>query len=152
MSLFDCLQSDLKQAMKARDFFRVGVLRMIIAACNNYRIAKYGGTDHTLSDDDVISVLTQQIKQRKESAARYADVGRSDFAEKEHQEAHLLHTYMPPQLSEAELLEVIRTTRDSLQLSRPSDIGKLIRAVMDKVHGRADGSLVSELVKREFSL
>jgi uncharacterized protein YqeY len=140
----------MKQAMKAHDELRLSVIRLSIAACKNYKIEKYGVADTQLSDEEVLQVLTKQIKQRKDAASAYTSAGRSDIADKEHAEASVIQGYLPPQMTDDEILAVVTETKDELHFSSPAEMGKLMGAVMAKLKGKADGTDVQRIVKESL--
>lgn len=147
MTLFERLYEDMKQAMKARDQVRLDVLRMAIAACKNYKIEKYGVSEQELSDEEVLNVLTKQIKQRKDAAESYKAAGHQEHADKETHEASLIQEYMPPQMTEEEIRAVVKETIDSMGVSSPAEMGKVMGAAMGKLKGKADGNDVQRIVK-----
>lgn len=151
MTLFERLYEDMKQAMKAHEEVRLQVIRMAIASCKNYKIEKYGTADTPLTDEDVLTVLTKQIKQRKDSIESYVAGGRHDLADKEKDELTHLHPYVPAMMSEDEVREVVAKTKEETGISDMANMGKLIGAVMAKVKGKADGSVVQKLVKEALS-
>jgi uncharacterized protein len=148
MTLFERLYEDMKQAMKAHEEVKLNVIRMAIAACKYYKTEKYGSADTPLTDEDVLFVLNKQIKQRKDSIESYVSGDRHDLADKEKEELTHLHPYMPAMMSEDEIRAVVVSTKDETGLS---DMGKLMGAVMAKVKGKADGSVVQKLVKESLS-
>jgi len=150
MTLFALLYEDMKQAMKAKDEVRLQTIRMSISACKNYKIEKYGIAEQELSDEEVISVLTKQIKQRKDAATSYIGVGRSDLADKEHHEASMIQGYLPPQMTDDEIRVVVKETILSMNIPSPAEIGKLMGSVMGKMKGKADGTAVQRIVKEEL--
>jgi len=147
MTLYERLYEDMKTAMKAHDEVKLGVIRMSIAACKNYKIEKYGVEEKALSDEEVLEVLAKQLKQRKDAVSSYVGASRQDLADKEHHEASLISEYLPPQMTEEELKKIVADTKQSLGITSPSEMGKFIGAVMQQVKGKADGTVVQKLVK-----
>ena len=154
--LLDQIQTDLKNAQLARDETKVSTLRLLLSEIKNGEIAKGG----PLSEGDMISVIQREVKRRKEAAAGFRAGGREESAVKEEQEARVLETYLPAQISTEELTKLVEDTiSEACQLAlvngsaKPSlqDMGKIIGLVMGKVKGRADGSQVSSIVKERLS-
>jgi len=142
----DRIQSDLKEAMKARDSIRVGTLRMLLAALKNRKIEKR----EELTEEECLAVVGKELKNRKEAAEQYAG-RRPELAEKELAEAAVLESYLPKQLSEDEIRALVRETIESTGASDPSDLGKVMGPIMGRVKGRADGSRVRQVVQEELS-
>lgn len=143
MSLLQKLDDDLKSSLKASDGLRVSVVRMAKAALKNRQIDK--GSE--LSDDDILSVLSSLAKQRRESIEQFSKGGREDLAEKERQELAILRSYLPRQLSPEALDEIIAEAIRESSAQGPQDFGKLMRIVMPRVKGLADGRSVSQRAK-----
>ncbi|HET9415909.1 MAG TPA: GatB/YqeY domain-containing protein [Candidatus Limnocylindria bacterium] len=144
MSLSQRLEAAMRDAMRARDEQRTQTLRMAMAAAHNEKIAKR----RDLTDDEVVDVLTKQVKQRRESIAMYRDAGREDRAESEEAEAAILAEFMPQQLSEAEVEELARAAISETGAASPADLGRVMGSLSPRTRGRADGRLVSEVVRR----
>lgn len=146
MSLAERIQSDLTAAMKARDRDTTATLRMALAAVKNLRVAEgRGGAEP--SDEEVLGLLATEAKRRREAAAAYRDAGREELAAKEEAELAIIERYLPAQLGEEELRELIADTVTRTGASGPGDLGKVMGAVMPQVKGRADGKLVNRLVR-----
>ena len=144
MTLSQRLEAAMRDAMRARDEMRTQTLRMAMAAAHNQRIAK--GRD--LSDDEVVDVLTKQVKQRRESIAMYRDAGRDDRAAAEESEAAILAEFLPEQLGESEIEVLARAAIADTGAAGPSDLGRVMGALSPQTKGRADGRLVSDVVRR----
>lgn len=144
MSLSQRLEAAMRDAMRARDEQRTQTLRMAMAAAHNEKIARR----RDLTDDEVVDVLTKQVKQRRESIAMYRDAGREDRAELEEAEAAILAEFMPQQLSEAEVEELARAAISETGAASPGDLGRVMGSLSPRTRGRADGRLVSEVVRR----
>lgn len=136
----------MRDAMRARDEQRTLTLRSAMAAAHNQRIAK--GRD--LTDDEVIEVLGRQVKQRRESIAMFRDAGREAMAAAEEAEAAILAEFLPQQLSEGEILALVREAIAATGASTPADLGRVMGAVSPRTKGRADGAMVSGIVRREL--
>lgn len=143
MSLQDQLTSDMKDAMRAKDSIRLNTIRQLRSAIKNKEIEIGAGLD----DDGVIGVITTQVKQRREAAQMYRDNQRLDLAEKEEAELTVLQSYLPAQLGEAELREIITAVIAEVGATSAKDVGKVMGPVMAKTRGCADGKLVNQLVR-----
>jgi uncharacterized protein YqeY len=147
MALTERIESDLKAALKASDRLRLSTLRLIKAALKNKEIEK----GSTLNDDEVAGLLSSLAKQRKESISEFRKGGRTDLAEKEEAELRILQEYLPQELSPEELDRLIKETISEVSASSTADIGKVMKAIMPKVRGRADGRVVNERVRAALS-
>lgn len=143
MGLVEKINNDMKESMKARDEVRLSAIRMLKAAIKNREIEK--GSPPT--DDDVVSVVSSMIKQRRDSVEQYEKGGRRDLAEKEEAEIRVLEGYLPAQLSEDEIVGIIKEAVAEAGASSPSEMGKVMKLVMPRVKGKADGKLVNQKVK-----
>lgn len=146
MEILKRIDSDLTASLKAKDELRVSTLRMIKAALKNAEIEKRqtGG----LREEDVIGVLSSLVKQRKESVEQYTKAGRLDLAEKEGREIKIIQEYLPSQLSEAELENIIKTAIQETGVSSIKEMGRLMKVLMPRVKGRVDGRVVNERVRQ----
>ncbi|MED3842231.1 GatB/YqeY domain-containing protein [Geobacillus stearothermophilus] len=148
MSLLDRLNDDMKQAMKNKEKEKLSVLRMLKAALQNEAI-KLGKSP--LSEDEELTVLSRELKQRKDSLREFENAGRSDLVGKVKTEIDIVQSYMPKPLTEDELRELIEQTIKEVGASSKADMGKVMSAIMPKVKGKADGSLVNKLVQQQLS-
>ncbi|MBA2869845.1 hypothetical protein HNQ85_000103 [Anoxybacillus calidus] len=148
MSLLERLNDDMKQAMKNKEKEKLSVIRMVKAALQNEAI-KLGKSQ--LSEDEELTVLSRELKQRKDSLQEFENAGRSDLVEKVKTEIQILELYMPKQLSEEEIVQLIKETIAEVGASSKADMGKVMGAIMPKVKGKADGSLVNKLVLQHLS-
>ncbi len=144
-NLADRLQTDLTAAMKARDEVAKITLRSAIAAVKEARVA--GDSAHELSDDEVESVLRNQVKRRDEAAEAFRSAGRNEQADRELAEKAVLESYLPTGLSEAEIVSIVDTTLAAGDFTEPAQMGQAMKAVMAAIGGRADGKIVSAMVK-----
>lgn len=142
--LSDRIESAMRDAMRARDEQRTQTLRMAMAAAHNLKIAR--GRD--LTDDEVVDVLTKQVKQRRESIEMYRAAGREERAQAEEAEAAILAEFLPEQLSEAEIEALATAAIAELGASSPGDMGRVMGRLSPQTKGRADGRVVSEVVRR----
>lgn len=145
--LLDKIQSDLKNAQLAKDEIKTSALRMLISEIRYSEIKQRESGQGELSDEAIISVVQREVKKRKEAAIGFRQGGREDSALKEEKEAEILADYLPKQLSDAELENIIDEAISQTSATQISDMGKVIGMVMGKVAGQADGGRVSSLVK-----
>ena len=149
-SLKDRLRADLTTAMKARDEVRSSTLRMILTAITNAEVA--GKTAKELSDDDIVGVLSTEAKKRREAAVAFREGGRDEMAAKESAEAAVIADYLPAQLSEDEITELV--TAAIAQVGAAGDgmraMGKVMGVVTPQTKGRADGAAVAAEVRRQL--
>jgi hypothetical protein len=143
MSLKERLLNDMRTAMKNRDAFRKNILSMARAAV--LQVEKDQQVD--LDDQGVIEVLSKEVKLRKEAIEEFKKGNRQDLVEKNEKEIEILYEYLPQQLSEEEIEEIVKQTINEVGANSIRDMGKVMGAIMPKVKGRADGSLVNRLVK-----
>ncbi len=147
MGLKERLKADMKEAMKAKDKIKLSTIRMINSLIKNAEIEKRG----ELTDEEIIQLLMKYAKQRKESIEMYEKGGRQDLVEKEKAELAVVESYLPKQMSEEEIREIVKQTIEEVGASSIKDMGKVMKAVMPKVKGRADGSVVNRIVKELLS-
>jgi uncharacterized protein YqeY len=141
--LRETIGADMRQAMKAREQVRVGALRMLMAAVKNAEVERR----HELADDEVLDVVTREAKRRRESIEAFAAGGRGDLVEKESAELAVLEAYLPERLSDEELAALVDAAIAETGASTPKQMGEVMKAVMPKLRGRADGAAVSALVR-----
>ena len=143
------LQSDLNQAMKSRDQLRTATLRMTLAAITTEEVA--GAQARELSDDEVQRVITRETRKRREAAEAFDQAGRAELADRERAEGALLEDYLPKQLDDAELAELVRAAVLEAGATEPRQLGAVMKLVQPRVVGRADGRRVSNEVRRQLS-
>jgi uncharacterized protein len=143
MKLEETLESDIQQAMKAKDAEKLSVLRMVKAAVINYKIDK---KKETLTDEDIIDILQKQAKQRRESFDSFEKAGRKDLAEKEKKELSILEIYLPKQLSDDEIRKIAQGVIAKSGAKTKADTGKVMKDLMPLVKGKADGKKVNEIL------
>lgn len=148
--LKDKIQEDLKAAMLAKDVDKLSTIRMLKSALQYYEIQK-GGAGYEATDEDVIDVIGKEIKKRKESIELYKQGGREDTAAKEQKELETLETYLPEQMGEDEVRKLVEEAIKQTGAASPQDMGKVMAALMPKVKGKADGTLVSNLVREQLA-
>ena len=149
MSLKEKLQSDLTDAMRAKDEVRRSTLRMALTAVTNEEVA--GKQARELTDDDVLKVLGRELKKRREAATAFSDAGQTARAESEMAEARVLESYLPAQLSDDEIAAIVATVISDAGAPGPAAMGQIMKAVQPKIAGRADGGRVAAEVKRQLS-
>ncbi|OGC81904.1 MAG: aspartyl-tRNA amidotransferase [Candidatus Abawacabacteria bacterium RIFCSPHIGHO2_01_FULL_46_8] len=141
------IEHDLKEAMLARNQIKADTLRMLKSAIKYLEIEKKAEADAEM----LIEVISREIKKRREAAEQFRNNGREEAAAKEEEEAGFLLKYLPEQLSEAEVRRLVKEAIQQVGASGPSDMGKVMGALMPKVKGKADGTLVSKLVKESLA-
>ena len=149
VSLKSKLQSDLNGAIKSRNTVVAETIRMVLSAITNEEVA--GKEKRELSDAEVITLLTREAKKRREAAEAFENGGRADRAAAERAEGEVIASYLPAQLSEAEIKNLIAETITAVGAAGPSDMGKVMGSFKAKVAGKADGALVSSLVKEALN-
>ncbi len=149
-ALKDRLRTDLTAAIKARDEVRSGTLRMVLTAVTNAEVA--GKEARELSDDDIVGVLSSEAKKRREAATAFAEGGRDEMAAKEQAEAEVIADYLPAQLGEAEIADLV--TAAIAQTGAGEEgmraMGKVMGVLTPQTKGRADGAAVAAEVRRQL--
>jgi uncharacterized protein YqeY len=146
MTLQDRIESAMRDAMRARDERRTSTLRLAMAAAHNRQIE----LGRALTDEDTVDVLSRQVKQRRESIEQFRAGGREAMAAAEEAEAAILAEFMPEQLSAEDLEGIVRDAIAETGASSPADMGRVMGRVVAQTRGRADGKLVSEIVRRQL--
>ena len=147
MNLAERLNEDMKQAMKAGEKFRLSTIRMVRASIKNQEIE----LRRPLNEDEVIQVVSRDLKQRRDSLQDFERAGRDDLVEQMKGEIEIISRYLPEQLNEEEIKAIVMQTIQETGASSKADMGKLMGALMPKVKGRADGKLVNQLVQQVLS-
>ncbi len=147
MSLQGEISTDLKDAMRAKDEARLSSLRLVLTAIKK----KEKEVRRSLEDQEVISVISSQIRQRHESIDQYRKAGREDLAKAEESELQVLQAYIPAQLSEEEMSQAVDEIIAEVGAASMKDMGKVMKAAMAKLAGRADGRAINEMVKAKLS-
>jgi uncharacterized protein YqeY len=145
MGLKEKLQADLTQAIRSRDEVVSGTLRMLLTAITNEEVA--GKAAKVLTDAEIITVLSREAKKRREAVEAYTQAKRDDLAGKEKAEAAVIANYLPEQLSEDEIKKLIQDAIAETGASGPAGMGLVMKALQPRIAGKADGGLVSGLVK-----
>jgi len=161
VSLKETIQADLKETLPQRDELKISVLRMLRAAIFNKekeKRAKLSKTEEIekleelskLTDEEVLEVISSEVKKHKDSIEQYEKGNRQDLAGKEKKELKILMNYLPEQISEEELRKLVKEKIDELGASGPKDIGKVMGVLMPQLKGKAEGNLVSKIVQKEL--
>ncbi|KEP27047.1 MULTISPECIES: GatB/YqeY domain-containing protein [Bacillus] len=148
MSLLEQLNSDMKLMMKNREKDKLVVIRMVKASLQNEAIKL---KKDSLTGDEELTVLSREIKQRKDSLHEFSKANRLDLVDKVQKEIDILDVYLPEQLSEEELKSVVQQTIAETGASSKADMGKVMSAIMPKVKGKADGAVINRLVSEQLS-
>lgn len=143
MTLLSTLNDDMKTAMKAKDKETLQVIRMLKASIQNEQIKK--GAD--LNEEEELTVLSREMKQRRDSLTEFEKADRTDLAEKVKGEIAIVEKYLPAQLDEAEIRQIVAGAIEKTGVSSPKEFGKVMGAVMPQVKGKADGNQVNAIVK-----
>jgi uncharacterized protein YqeY len=147
VSLLERIDNDLKTAMKSAEPVKVSALRMAKAAIKNFQIDR----NRNISDEEILSVLSTMAKQRRDSIEQFSNAGRQDLADKEQQELTILQAYMPAQLSAEDVERLIVEAIKESSARSEADMGKVMKVLMPKVKGIADGKMVNQKVKELLS-
>ncbi|RXT14829.1 GatB/YqeY domain-containing protein [Ammoniphilus sp. CFH 90114] len=144
MSLLDKLNDELKQAMKDKDKLKLSVIRMVKSSIKNEEINQQG---KELTEDQVLTLVNRELKQRRDSLQEFENAGREDLAEQTRAEIEVLLTYLPTQLTEEEIRQIVQESVEQVGATSKKDLGKVMGAIMPKVKGKADGNLVNKIVQ-----
>src|SRR5690625_1502616 len=148
MSLMEQLNQDMKQSMKNKEKEKLSVIRMVKASLQNemIRLGK-----NKLSEDEELTILSRELKQRKDSLQEYKSAGRNDIVENLESEIIIIQKYMPEQLTDTELEDLIQATIKEINATSKKEMGKVMSAIMPKVKGKADGSRINKLVLQHLN-
>ena len=147
MSLQSEISAALKDAMRAKDEAKLASLRLVLTAIKN----REKEVRRSLEDSEIISLISTQIKQRKESIDHYRKAGRDDLVKAEESELQILQAYMPEELSAEEMSQALDEVISEVGAVSIKDMGKVMKAAMAKLAGRADGRAINEMVKEKLS-
>jgi uncharacterized protein len=150
MNLPQRVDEDLKEAMRARNASKLGVLRMLKSALTYAAIEK-SGAEGKLTDAEAAQVIRKQVKQRQDSIESFEKGGRAELAAKEKEELSILNTYLPQAMSADELAKVVRETIAEVGATSKAQMGAVMKALQTKVAGRADGKMLSAEVQKQLS-
>ena len=148
-TLKEKLHTDLTLAIRERDAVRSATLRMVLTAVSNAEVA--GKSAKELSDAEVLDVIVKEAKKRREAADAYAGAGRTELAEKENAELSCLETYLPKQLSDDEIAQIVAEAVSSTGAEGMKDMGKVMGVVKPKIGGQAEGGRIAAAVKKALS-
>lgn len=148
MSLQERINEDLKVYMKSKDTFKLGVVRMVKGAV---QLEKINLKKEELSDEEIIKLISKQIKMRKDSIAEFTKAGRDDLVQQNEKEIEVLKEYMPEEMSEEEVINIINEAISSTGASNIKEMGKVMREVTPKVSGRFDMGRVSSIIKEKLN-
>ena len=143
-------QEELKKSMLAKDELRTSVLRLLLSAIKYYEIQK-GGAGYVASEEDVLSVIQKEVKQRRDSIEEYKKAGRQELVDKEQKELEILQTFLPEQMNEDEVKKIVEETIKETGAKTMAEMGKVMGSLNTKLKGKADMGLVSNLVRQRFS-
>jgi uncharacterized protein YqeY len=149
LALAETIQNDLKAALLSGDRFKGDVLRSLKAAILNEEVA-LGKRDTGLPDEEIEKIVAKEVKKRQESVRLYEENDRPELAATEKEEIAVLETYLPKQLSEAEVTDIVTQTIDEMGATGMQSMGLVIKAVKDKVGNTADGAMVARVVKNKL--
>jgi uncharacterized protein YqeY len=147
MSLEEKLLEEMKQAMKTNDKIRLSTIRMIRSSSKNKEIE----LRRKLEDEDILKVIQGMVRKGEESLEQFRAGGRADLVEKEKAEIEILKSFLPQPISQEEILKIIDETLQETQASSLKDLGKVMKAVMPRLGGKADGKVINQLVKERLS-
>ena len=147
MSLEEKLVDEMKQAMKSNDKLRLSTIRMIRSAIKNKEIEQR----KKLDDEDIFRVIQGMVRKSEESIEQFKAGGRMDLVEKEQKEVETMKSFLPQPLSREEILRIIDQSIEETQASSLKDLGKVMKSVMPRLEGKADGKLINQLVKEKLS-
>ena len=143
MNLNEQIQEDLKRSLKAKDGTRISVLRFLLAAVKNREIEK----KEALNDDELLAEIASSAKRRRESIEAFREGERQDLVDKEEAELAILTEYLPEQMSPEDISRIAREIIEELKAQSSADIGKVMKELMPRVRGQADGKIVNQIVR-----
>ncbi|MFN7161248.1 MAG: GatB/YqeY domain-containing protein [Candidatus Gracilibacteria bacterium] len=147
--IFEQIQNDIKDAMRAKDTLKLSTLRSILAAMKNELVS--GVKKDTLTDEESLKILKKLGKQRKDSIEQFTSGNRPDLAEKEMQEYSIIEAYLPAEMSDEELIKIIEETMKTEGLDKKSDMGRLMGLLIKKTSGQADGSRIKSYLEQHLN-
>ena len=147
MSLKDALMQDLKTAMKEKDTLKKSVITLVRAAIKQFEV----DTRTEMDDEGILDIMAKQLKQKRDAIEEFRKGNREDLVEETENEIEILLSYLPKQLSEEEIRTIVKDTVSEVGATGPKDMGKVMSALMPKVKGKADGKIVSRVVKESLN-
>lgn len=151
MGLYETLLTDLRDAMMSKNADRTRVLRSLKAAIQEKEISERKGGKATLNDDQIVGVLMKAAKQRKDSIEQFEKAKRTDLVDTEAMELEVIESYLPKMMNEGEIAILVDETMAKMGINSHDEMGKLMGTLMPKIKGRADGALVSKVVREKLS-
>lgn len=151
MSLHQTIKEQIKEAMKAHDTVRLGVVRGLVTSCMNELVATKRTPQDELTDEEVLNVIRRAVKQRKDSIEQFTKGGREDLAMTERAELEILETYLPAMMSKEDVIKVAKAKMAELGVVDKSKIGMFMGALMKELKGKADGDIVKTVVDELLS-
>lgn len=151
MSIKEKILNDIKKSMKAKEADKLRVLRSLKAKLMEKEISERKGGEATISDEQAVEVLMKAARQRKESIEQFEKGGRDDLVAKEKKELEVIDDYLPKMMSDEEIRAKVKNKIDELGASGMDDMGKVMGELMQELKGKAEGSLISSVVKEELS-
>jgi len=148
--LHEQIKNNIKEAMKARDTVRLEVMRGLVTAFTNELVATGKTPQDILGDEDVIKVITRASKQRKDSIDQFTKGGRMDLVEVEKAQLAIIEEFLPKLMDQSEIEKIVKNKLSELEIKDPTKKGMFMASVMKDLKGKADGSLVKEIVDRLF--
>ena len=148
MGLYDEIDKAFNDALKAQETLTLSTLRMLRTALKNHEVQE----KRKLTDEEITGVISSQVKQRRESITEYTRAGRPDLAQKEEEELTFLLIFLPAQLNEAQLQQEVAAIIQEVGASGPQDLGRVMKAAMQRLAGRADGKVINTLVKQRLQM
>lgn len=139
------------EALKTKDALRLNVLRGLLSSFTNDAVAKKRKPDEELSDDEVLTIISRSVKQRKDSIAQFEKGGRNDLAETEKQELKILENYLPAQMTRDEIMTYVRSRQQELNMTDLAKKNMFMGAIMRELKGKTDGGVVREIIDIVFS-
>ena len=149
-TIYEKLTAEMKRAMLGKDALALGALRGLKTALQNAQVAK-GNVHEELPENEAQNVVRKQIKQREDSVRMYTEAGRSELAEKERAEIEVLASFLPAEMSEAEILPILETVMAELGASTKKDMGRVMKEMQARTEGRAPGKILSAMVAKRLS-
>ncbi len=144
------LKDQIKEAMLARDTVRLNVLRGIVTACTNELVAQKRKPQEMLTDEETLNVIRRGVKQRKDSIEQFTKGGREDLVDVEKTELVILESYLPQMMSKEDVQKIVLQKKEELGITDKSKVGVLMSAIMKELKGKADGSVVKDVVEGLF--
>lgn len=145
------IKDDLKKTLKTGRNFEAGVLRMVLSSCHNREIEKKSkGLEAALNEEETMEVLLKEAKKRKEAIEIYSRAGRNELVEKENQELEIIKKYLPEQLSREQIEDIAEAAMKKTGAAGAKDIGRVMAEVMKETKGKADSSIVAEIIKNRL--